>query len=524
MKKIIFYLSVIAMLVWQNTLYAQTADVITFPVNGTVFQRTNDNHNFSFSGQLQTTGSIRYQIRRRSNIGPVYYWNNVSSGTIVGDNSSTGQTWTVGGTRGFFKNHGNLTTGWYELRLYNNSGNLGTKSYKSTIEFGVGDIYFIAGQSNAAGYSFSDDPTIPYTAVSQNRYSRVLKINEGNYSSLAKGLPYQNKFDIFESGNASVPLKPIYPNGVSSWYWNALAEKIKVPTLFFNNAVPGTKVNFNWNGADGGALRNQFLNTLKQYGSILGAKAVFWHQGEGDSQELTLSSTVAATYLTAYTTNLKNLITDSRNTISGGTNLAWYVSKVSFTTSVSQNSGLGIGTIRSSPLPTFATNCLPLNSSWQKEINNSLIAAQSNVLTGNTNVFEGVSTDALNECQRAPNWRIHFTGSSLETIATAWKARLDATSSNTSSVPATELIPLTAVTQSASNANDYELTSSESTTSTFHWVKNDAGFKSVAGVTGSNSNKFKFLNTSAGDVLTCYILRSNGKIYASQSFNPHCRN
>lgn len=168
-------------------------------------------------------------------------------------------------------------------------------SFSDYIALGVGDVYFIAGQSNAAGYNVfskstwvnkdnidnrrglhdgtnTDDLTIPFKPVHENKgdiMSRSLNFNgrfdfwasileslgmpdlnedqvqeinqksrEYNQLSPEKGnwfgLPYGHKYERLRNGTDKLndPVH-IYPNGQASWYWALLGQKIG-----WENAVP----------------------------------------------------------------------------------------------------------------------------------------------------------------------------------------------------------------------------------------------------------------------------------------------
>jgi NPCBM/NEW2 domain/Secretion system C-terminal sorting domain len=156
--------------------------------------------------------------------------------------------------------------------------------------FGIGDVYFIAGQSNAAGYNKSDkslwenstniaerrgffdytgtnDETVPFlpntppnnTATSSVEFSRILTFNgrfdywasiynnpnlggqalidynilSRNYNELSPvngnyfGLPHGGKYSRLSHGTDKVNDPVyIYPNGEASWYWTSLGHKI----------------------------------------------------------------------------------------------------------------------------------------------------------------------------------------------------------------------------------------------------------------------------------------------------------
>lgn len=153
--------------------------------------------------------------------------------------------------------------------------------------FGIGDVYFIAGQSNAAAYNVSartlwedplnisnrrglhdfsstDDATVPFlpnTPTSGFEFSRTMNFNgrfdfwasvfdnttlplnsqlridynllSRRYNELSPpngnwfGIPYGGKYERLRHGTDKVndPMH-IFPNGQASWYWASLGHKI----------------------------------------------------------------------------------------------------------------------------------------------------------------------------------------------------------------------------------------------------------------------------------------------------------
>jgi NPCBM/NEW2 domain/Carbohydrate esterase, sialic acid-specific acetylesterase len=525
-----------------STTIAQT-ERFTFPVQGSVFQKVNNQHELYFGGQALETKQLYYRIRKMNGT----TWSN---STIIANDVPI-SLYALGNTgrKGFYKKHGNLPEGWYNLQLYR-KGLLGIKHICNNTDFGVGDIYFIAGQSNAQGYlgGNEDDNPSPSWSFTQNTKVRIYKENgTATTNNISKGLPYKYQFDAFENGQQDLtPSYGVYPNGVASWCWSSLGKKIAdggTPVMFFNNALGGTSVNTDWtikNPVNGivtpNNLMQKFSETIKMYGNIFGAKAVLWHQGERDSQILTLSTTNKQSYLNDYETGLKNIIQWSRNALSSsGTNLSWYVSQVSYTTGSNDNVGYGIGPDRGTPSFNYFPSCTSSDAKI-KDRNTNLIGKQGGLINHSNKIYLGISSDDIHtsttndinktECARASNWRIHFsskaaseTVNSLEILANRWKQALDASkfsvSPNTNiAVPATALIKLENVTGSATN---YTLTvTNQGAGSTYYWVKNDAGIANAAQITTTNS--YAFTGVVAGDFLSCYVLKPDGRLAASQPF------
>mgnify|MGYP001942325783 CR=1 FL=1 len=484
--------------------------------------------------------------------------------TVTMDNSIS-TTWTNQDRKGFYVNAGNLVTGWYRVRIYRKYKVwvfFNKRVYKDAKEFGVGDVYFVAGQSNAAGYVSApadDDNTVPYFTPSGGISPLVRGINSTGLSDvpgeeqqfadlsgfaspngkLNLGIPNIGFDHLVSGSNNTTNRKPIYPNGGASWCWPAfgnLYAQNGIPTLIFNTAISGASIattnSPSW--APGQIHRDKLLRTLRTYGNIFGAKAVLWHQGERDAQLLTQTafggnSTSRTAFLNAYQNNVNTLITDSRNMLADNSSkyLAWYISRVGYTTgqfSDVANFGIGSNRVQSAG---FASPHLPNAAGTLREISHDLNFsnyydlndAQRLLQNSGNRVFLGALSDQIgsdlnsdglidSEEKRASNWRIHFSGNSLGDLANKWKDAIDAANNNTS-VTAKALVGLSSVTNSGSN---YTLTvPSQGSGTLYYWTKNEKGMFDPSAVQTSSPNH-TFNNTNGNDFLRCYILHSDGRV------------
>jgi hypothetical protein len=117
-------------------------------------------------------------------------------------------------------------------------------------------------------------------------YVAPLTITSNDQKRIRKGLPYNSDensifaFSQFTNGTSRNNRRAIYPNGVASWSWSILANKIanenQTPTLFFNMAEPNTSLVLDWwgyptpfgftktyNGNTVSTLKGKFHETLK---------------------------------------------------------------------------------------------------------------------------------------------------------------------------------------------------------------------------------------------------------------------
>lgn len=298
------YLYLFLALLCYGEVFAQTYwGKITYPVYGSVMQGTTTNSNsidvcfqvFNPTVDWRIT-LLQYDLipggattRYNVNIVPNYNMRPLNDpllgfiSTPVTNNSS--YVYVTGKLN-------NLPKKQYVLFLHRGNDVL---SFSDYIALGVGDVYFIAGQSNAAGYNIfpketwtnvenirhrrglhdgtnTDDLTIPFKPAHENKgdiMSRSLNFNgrfdfwasilesagvqgvdpgsvidinqkSREYNQLSPergnwfGLPYGHKYERLRNGTDKLndPVH-IYPNGQASWYWALLGQKIG-----WENAVP----------------------------------------------------------------------------------------------------------------------------------------------------------------------------------------------------------------------------------------------------------------------------------------------
>jgi hypothetical protein len=489
MKKIIFFS--VALLCLFKSGIAQT-EIITFPTEGSVFQANSSGvYRITFSGQVKTTLPLFYRIEKRN--GADTWEVIVNDATLSPD--FNGLSGGIG--RGMFSTTyaSDLSKGWYRLSIYVKKFMLGHnfRLLRHQVQFGVGDVYFIAGQSNAAGYggvnykiqSLIGGTDNAVSSVLDNSYSspmaRIFN-TDGNEQMVDPGLnnpqkiinfaiPYKTGFSEFKNGIKADPIDGsakgerivIYPNGYNSWYWAPLAHKIAnpngshaysgTPTMWFNVASPSTALQDNglaiiniWNINPNlnSAARANFLNrpynqtlmgkfkqTLETYAGPFGAKGVLWHQGESDHEGIMDGNTNVSAL--GYTTSLTNIIKQSRQFSTGdenNTSLNWFVAKATLYNHPSTISNSSISTgINISSLPNY--------SSYKSEPDDKLYSSATlrvNQTSNLPNVFEGPNTDDINSTnpniQRSSHYFVHFSGNSLQKVADDWYAKINQTSNS----------------------------------------------------------------------------------------------
>jgi NPCBM/NEW2 domain len=245
-------------------------------------------------------------------------------------------------------------------------------------------------------------------------------------------------------------------------------------------------------------------------------KAVLWCQGENDTYGIAASNNlVSGIYpgdqfiLNNYQGVLNSLIGFSREAATGKTagqagfnDLNWFVAKTSATPIIN------LGTNINDNLEIVTINGADARTSAAIKLRQTVNSADR--------VFEGPNTDNyLGSGQRSSGANVHFTGNSLNDLASAWYSKISI-ATGTSSVPPAQLLSLTSVTGSSGT---YKLTVNNSIAAThFFWQKNnDAVMRYPNTFTSALSNEttvdnFTFTGVIAGDVLHCYAFK-NGRFH-----------
>ena len=375
----------------------QAQVTITFPESRAVFQRNNSNQCPVYIAGNYTSFADRVEARAIAR--PMI----PTQGTSV--NWTTIQT---NPQNGYYYGNLSVSGGWYdiEVRCWNGTVLLGSASIQRV---GVGEVFVIAGQSNATGdiglaMMNNYGPRANDDRVSVVNYINPYAINYGGVV-----LPRAEFSRLDSTFNIS-------PFGTSAWCWGALGDtltkRLNVPIAFFNAGWSGSGADA-WNATanDSTATPTNFAQyprgmpygnlraTLNFYAAQFGVRAVLWHQGETDN--------LSNTSRNNYGIYLKNIIQKSR-THSGKTNLSWMVSKAT------RYKGLS----------------LTVSRTWQPVIDaqNDVIGNNGNSQANYTNlVFDGPSTDAY----VGPNVRtsdsVHFVGNGHRILASLWNQKLNTT-------------------------------------------------------------------------------------------------
>lgn len=281
-------------------------------------------------------------------------------------------------TGGYFSGSVTWTAGWYELEargIYN--GNVVGSS--SISRFGIGDVFIVAGQSNAQGY-------LNYGAKSAAD-DRVNCINYYNLNTDHTELP-NPEYSHLDANSY------IAPRGNSAWGWGRLGDQIisrtGVPVLFYNVGWYGSG-SINWRESIRGSTVSVYDGrspyepagmpfgnlrlVMKYYVPITGVRAIFWQQGEADN--------FANTSKDSYAYNLRTVINQIRQET--GKDIPWVIARSSH------------DNVRGS--------------------NPNIINAQNEIIASIPNTFPGPETDKL-QLPRLDG--AHFQNEGLEQLGDAW--------------------------------------------------------------------------------------------------------
>ena len=351
---------------------------VTFPINRAVIQRDNAN-----KATLRITGYYTAAITRvearllvRDGIGTATDWQSIQTnptgGVYAGDLTGSG--------------------GWYNLEVRAMNGGQQVGSTVTVERVGIGEVFVIAGQSNAQGIHQS----------APNPLNDLVNCVNNSYGNSFPTDPVKPVFTQLDNSDGFT----IAPRGVGSWCWGQLGDilvkRLRVPIMFFNAGFAGTAVR-NWreSAPEGGTAysvyigepygpRQPYINlkvSLQFYANMLGVRAVLWHQGEADN----LINTPTQDYIN----DLNFVINQTRQDYSQ--TLSWVVSRASY--------GDFIG----------GTDA-------------AIIAAQNQVVNATPNVFAGPNTDGIQIPRKRPPLNeaegLHFDYNGLVEVANAWNASM----------------------------------------------------------------------------------------------------
>lgn len=363
---LLYFVNFSLWLILPFTVAAQIS--ITFPNSRIVFQRDN-----AGNGIIPITGHYSQNIERvEARVIPM----------VGGQGEQTDwRTIQQSPQGGFYSGSISVRGGWYELQIRGiSNGNVISTTELQRV--GVGEVFVIAGQSNAQGF-------FNYGAPSPGD-DRVNCVNYYNGTHQNNSLPTPSFVKMSDNSNIS-------PRGLSPWCWGRLGDiltnRLNVPVLFYNAAWEGT-ASKNWSETvDGGTTGSIYISAtypagqpygnlrlaLNYYASLTGVRAVLWHQGEADN--------ILNTNANLYASNLQAVINKSRQHF--GKNMGWVVARV---------------------------------SQYKGKNNQEVINGQNQTVFNTPAVYFGPNTDVI-QVPRPDG--AHFQNDGLSDVANAWASSLD---------------------------------------------------------------------------------------------------
>lgn len=341
---------------------------ISFPEERAVFQRDNNN-----KGDVIVNGTVVNNANVvEGRLVPVPNWQGKLTDwqvidTDIADGAYSGKLSGIGG--------------WYQVQIRSRK-NGETLSLKTVDKVGIGEVFIVAGQSNAQGFLSFNPKGAKDDRVNGYGYYQKTELEEnpplGNIRHLSRELN-------------------VGPHGQSAWAWGELGDlivaKYNVPVLFFNASYEGTSIE-NWVSSAKGidtrlaSLENSISTNnapysylriiLQNHVSLYGLRSILWIQGEQDFNTSKIN----------YKRDLDFLVKQASKDV--GKDLSWMVSKTSY---------------------IFDQTFL------------QIIQAQEEVIRENVNVFEGPLTDYL---QNPRIDGVHFSNEGISNLASAFNTSLNA--------------------------------------------------------------------------------------------------
>lgn len=312
--KDIFFRLIISSLLFIMSFKSIAQMTIQFPAERSIFQRNNQNFGSIFISGNLTTEADKVEGRllpRVTGQGTPTNW--ITIDDKIDGLSFTGKIDGLGG--------------WYRLELRSIFN--GQSQQVNVVErVGIGEVFVIAGQSNAQGDGDNANPN----GASDDRVNAFGPDYFDHNTALVGNFPEVLPLNQFVQISKTTFVGPM---GYTAWCWGELGDKLvaklNVPVMFINAALTGTSTN-NWVASiDGfdtyhiftGLKLQRFFpyigvrRVLHNTTSFLGIRAILWHQGEFEYNipEVTQVS------------NLKRIIQETRNNT--GTNIPWVVARAS---------------------------------------------------------------------------------------------------------------------------------------------------------------------------------------------------
>ena len=317
-----------------HSVFAQFV-LLSYPIEKSVMQRNAANAaSVTVAGQVVASSllaTVGYRFRPLS---------------ATGVPGAAGATTTLPLTaNGMFFGTTTMSKGWYLCEIIYNG------MVFANTRFGVGDVFIIAGQSNAQGV-----PNPTWVLPTTTNYPEWI-VGSSDNKTCTKNLPEMfGTFFSFSNASDAVKHGSLSPTGNTIWCYGVLGKLISdanggMPVAFFNAASAGSTITQWYQGSQGLAAPNGYVggaqfcdvgkyqgpfvgqpytplkSALNYYGSIFGVRGILWHQGEADS-DVGLGAAFKATSSADYGNKLIAVINKSRTDFANP-NLTWFISNVS---------------------------------------------------------------------------------------------------------------------------------------------------------------------------------------------------
>ncbi len=494
-----------------------TWPTITWPIHYAVFQRNTTSvggtTNVIFAGQVIIRAGAKYKIEQLDEYGNYVSDYQPLSNLPGGAMSALGTS-----TSGYYYFTFSIPTGWYRFIIQQTGPGgpfgLGTVTKSREAKFGVGEVFIIAGQSNAQGAGTVGE------IGNVNNYDCVVAckntlqpLNQVTGTTMAFQSQYSNNnyvyleqpvMGVLNSSNPSVA-----PVGDRPWYYQELGNKIVkkepgrvIPVAFFNTAQGGSSVQ-NWhtslvrtrqmfpnnyeNKLLPGTIEYQnnpsvsypnfdnrypyiyLKNTLSFWGNLFGMRAVIWHQGEAETVSLEGNP---VHNIFNYNVQLNAIIADTRTLFP---NLPWAISKVSLTR---------IGSV-------------------ENKVRSEVIAQQNIVYTTNSNIsWASQNSDNYTyPLKREINDGVHFNNAGLIDMANDVYSNMGSIIAKSPIIPA--VLPRLSLTKSTTLSSGENATIPSPSFSYYQWVS------SRMDQTFVNESNSKYSNVE----ISGYTKDALGKVY-----------
>lgn len=384
---------------------------ITFPKTRMVFQRGTNNQSI-----VSIAGDYSQKVDRiEARFTPMQAGQGTTTNWTLIQSNPQGGVFSGGMT---------VSGGWYKLEVRGLLNGVQVGNVATLDKVGIGEVFIIAGQSNAQGYLNDDLGGSQFNAPGAND-DRVNCVDYYNVTSSAGDQP----LPVYSQMRSQTYMAP---RGQSAWCWGLLGDQIaaryNVPVMFFNAGWPGTAMR-NWQESAAGQITRSIYNqefifpngmpyanlklSLQQYTTQTGVRAVLWHQGETDAIPL-YNSPVNPTTTQNYKTGLQSVINKTR--ADAGKNISWAIARASL---------------------NFNT------------ITQGIVDAQNQTISSTANAFAGPNTDFV---QNPRTDGVHFFDQGHTQHAQAWNTSLDNSFFNFSTPQVPGVIPPVTVT-CAANGN-----------------------------------------------------------------------